>query len=72
MSNAIWIGPVAVAGLAAGWLGVLSAWRAVFPEAGGDSDPLAGRLGCHGCGRCERECERRAPESEGHEEEGTR
>lgn len=60
--HALWIGPVAVAGLAAAWLGVLTGWRAVFPATGEDADPLAGRLGCQGCGGCERQCEREREE----------
>lgn len=52
----------AVAGLAAGWLAVQSAWRRAFPDAGADPDPLAGRLGCHGCGDCNDKCGRQRPD----------
>jgi len=51
----------AVAGLAALWIAVLGAWRRAFPEAGADPDPLAGRLGCHGCGECDKTCGRERP-----------
>jgi len=55
----------AVAALAAGWLAVQMAWRRAFPDAHPDPDPLAGRLGCHGCGECKEQCgperPRRAP-----------
>jgi len=51
----------AVAGLAAGWLAVQSAWRRAFPAPGADPDPLAGRLGCHGCGECKETCGRERP-----------
>jgi hypothetical protein len=50
-----------VIGITVLWVAVQTAWRRTFPEAGPPSepDPLAGRLGCHGCGcagsdRCER------------------
>ena len=60
----------AVAALAAGWLAVQNAWRRAFPDAGADPDPLAGRLGCHGCGECKDQCapERPARASKGGEE----
>jgi ferredoxin len=54
--------------IAAGWLAVQTAWRRNLPEGERDGDALAGRLGCHGCGECENDCERagargrRAPE----------
>lgn len=55
----------AVAGLAAGWLAVQFAWRRAFPQAfgdpGADPDPLAGRLGCHGCGECKNQCDPERP-----------
>jgi len=54
-------GVVGVAALAALWFAVQGAWRRAFPEAGGDPDPLAGRLGCHGCGECDTSCGRERP-----------
>jgi hypothetical protein len=49
-------------GIATGWLVVQNFWRRSFPDSGSDGgatgDALAGRLGCHGCGECENDCER--------------
>ena len=50
------------------WLTVQLAWRRVFPDASGDPDALAGRLGCQGCG-CTKVCEKRASETAGASEE---
>lgn len=50
--------------LCVAWLTVQLAWRRVFPDASGDPDALAGRLGCHGCG-CTNVCEKRASEAAG-------
>ncbi len=33
------------------WVAVQGAWRRAFPDATGDPDALAGRLGCYGCPR---------------------
>lgn len=54
--------------LCVAWLTVQLAWRRVFPDASGDPDALAGRLGCHGCG-CTNVCEKRASEAAGASEE---
>jgi hypothetical protein len=61
-------GLVAMVAISAGWLGVQRAWQRAFPDASGDSDALAGRMGCHGCG-CADACERRPPDACGPEEE---
>ncbi len=42
-------GLAAVVGVTLAWVAVQGAWRRAFPEAGSDPDPLAGRMGCHGC-----------------------
>jgi hypothetical protein len=49
---------VGMALLAAGWLWIQRAWTRAFPDACADPDPLAERLGCHGCELGEN-CERR-------------
>jgi len=60
-----------VAGVGAFWVAVQNAWRAAFPEAGGDGDVLAGRGGCHGCG-CSAPCARASARGgHGDEEERT-
>jgi hypothetical protein len=64
------IGLAAIATLCAAWLAVQLAWRRVFPDASGDPDALAGRLGCHACD-CTGACEKRAPKTAGANEEGT-
>jgi hypothetical protein len=56
------IGVGAFVMLSVAWIGVQRAWRKSFPEVGNEPDVLAGRLGCHGCGRAEH-CPQR-PESE--------
>jgi hypothetical protein len=39
------------------WVGVMEAWRRVFPDASTDPDVLAGRTTCHGCtGDCVSTC----------------
>ncbi len=61
------VGLAGIALLLAAWLAVQLAWRRAFPDAAGDPDGLAGRLGCHGCGAgaCnDRRCEDLAPETE--------
>jgi hypothetical protein len=63
---AIALGTIAI--LCAAWLAVQLAWRRAFPDASGDPDALAGRLGCHGCG-CTTVCEKRASEATGASEE---
>jgi hypothetical protein len=65
-SYGITIGAIAI--LCAVWLGVQLAWRRAFPDAAGDPDALAGRMGCHGCG-CTDVCEKRASETAGASEE---
>ena len=62
------IGLAAIVMLCVGWVGVQLAWRRVFPDASGDPDALAGRMGCHGCG-CTNVCEGRASETAGATEE---
>ena len=47
-----------VIGLMLGWVAVQAAWGKTFPEEMTDSDVLAHRLGCHGCG-CSTVCERK-------------
>jgi hypothetical protein len=47
------LGIAAVVAMALAWVGVQLAWRRVFPDACADPDVLAGRMGCHGCGRTE-------------------
>ena len=52
------------------WVAVQNGWRKVFPDASGDPDPLAGRLGCRGA--CEAEsCPRRCSEPLDAAKEGT-
>lgn len=61
------VGLLGIALLAAAWLAVQLAWRRAFPDARGDGDALAGRLGCHGCGALEcgeKRCEHAAPAAE--------
>jgi hypothetical protein len=65
-SYAIGLGAIAI--LCVTWLAVQLAWRRVFPNASGDPDALAGRLGCHGC-NCTNDCEKRAAETPGASEE---
>jgi hypothetical protein len=43
------LGIAAVVAMAVAWVGVQIAWRRVFPDACGDPDVLAGRMGCQGC-----------------------
>ena len=66
------VGLVGLGVVLALWLVVQRAWSRAFPEASHDPDPLAGRMGCHGCDpRCVggESCERRRPEPAGAEEE---
>ena len=42
-------GLLAVVVMMLAWVGVMSAWRRVFPDATSDPDVLAGRMTCHGC-----------------------
>ena len=42
------IAGLAVAGMAALWVGVQVAWKKSFPDAFCDPDALAGRMGCGG------------------------
>jgi len=56
------VGPLAVAACAAVWLAVQRAWMESFPGVSPDPDALSGRLGCHGCGECSKNCERPAAE----------
>ena len=58
------IGLIAILVLIVAWAAVQGAWRRTFADAGTDPDPLAGRLGCHGCEK-EEGCERRVPERTG-------
>ena len=52
------------------WVAVQRAWQRAFPDADGDPDALAGRMGCHGACAPE-DCERRCPGRPGAgEEEG--
>ena len=54
------------------WLAVQRAWSRIFPESSDDPDPLAGRLGCHGCDRgCGEgnDCERHRRDADAAEEE---
>jgi hypothetical protein len=52
------------------WVAVQRAWQRAFPDADGDPDALAGRMGCHGTCAPE-DCERRCPGRPGvGEEEG--
>jgi ferredoxin len=60
--TSFFVAPLAVAACAAGWLVVQRAWMRSFPGASPDPDALSGRLGCHGCGECERNCERQSGE----------
>ena len=62
------IGLTGIVMLCAAWLAVQLAWRRVFPEASGDPDALAGRMGCHGCD-CTNVCEKRASGTAGESEE---
>ena len=62
-------GVIGIAVLLAAWLAVQRAWARAFPDASGDPDPLAGRLGCRGCG-CGEVCRRRQPEQTGPNQEG--
>ena len=63
------IGVLGIGAVLAVWLGVQRAWARTFPDAAGDPDALAGRLGCYGC-RCTGTCERgSARPGEAHEEE---
>ena len=64
------IGLTGIVMLCVAWLAVQLAWRRVFPDASGDPDALAGRLGCHGCG-CTNVCEKRASETAAASEEET-
>ena len=64
------IGLTGIVMLCVAWLAVQLAWRRVFPEASGDPDALAGRLGCHGCD-CTNVCEKRASGTAGESEEGS-
>ena len=52
------VGVAGVALVAAAWLGVQLAWRRVFRAGSAESDALAGRTACHGCG-CTVDCEGR-------------
>ena len=42
-------GLLAVVLMMLAWVGVMGAWRRVFPDASSDPDVLAGRMTCHGC-----------------------
>lgn len=57
MPESFVVGALGIAILAGGWLAVQQAWQRSFPEAHADPDPLAGRMGCHGCAAAD-ECER--------------
>jgi hypothetical protein len=46
---------IGISAILCGWLTVQMAWRR-FAGASPSEDPLAGRLGCHGCG-CHVRCE---------------
>jgi hypothetical protein len=52
------IGLGAIVLMAVAWVWVQGAWRKTFPGASCDPDPLASRLGCHGCD-CADICEER-------------
>jgi hypothetical protein len=61
VSLPVWTAPIALAGVAAVWIAVQHAWRRAFPDPHADPDPLAGRMGCHGCSHdhdCDHECDR--------------
>jgi len=49
------IGAIGLALLMVGWAAVQRAWIRAFPEEMDDADPLAERLGCHGC-KCQKSC----------------
>ena len=57
MGSSALFGVLAVATLAAAWVGVQAAWRRSFPDAGTDPDALAVRGGCGRCG-CDVHCRR--------------
>ncbi len=54
-----WPGLLLLVAVVTGWVAVQSAWRRVFPDAGGECDALAGRGGCGGCrgGECINQCD---------------
>jgi hypothetical protein len=52
-------GAIGMVLLAVGWVWIQQACRRAFPDATRDPDPLAGRIGCHGC-ESEENCGRRA------------
>ena len=56
-------------GLMLGWVAVQAAWGKAFPQETTDSDVLAHRMGCQGCG-CTTVCERKL--GKGLREEETR
>jgi len=58
------IGVAAAIGLATAWVAVQAAWTRVFPGGGTETDALARRRGCGGCGcggtrACEQDSTRR-------------
>ena len=62
LRNAL-VAMLGIAGLACGWLLVLTGWRRVFPEhTRPDDDVLASRLGCGSCS-CSTPCEQRRAEA---------
>ena len=63
MSVPVWVAPIALAGVAAGWIAVQHAWRRAFPDPHADPDPLAGRMGCHGCSH-DHDCDRTPADGE--------
>jgi hypothetical protein len=50
------LGLVLLVALALAWTVVQRAWAVRFPDSAPGGDALAGRLGCHGCGRCTNQC----------------
>jgi hypothetical protein len=50
------VGLAALVALALAWTLVQQLWVNAFPGESPGGDALAGRLGCHGCGKCTNRC----------------
>jgi hypothetical protein len=62
-------GLVGIVLLAVAWVWVQGVLRRGLPGASPDPDPLAGRMGCHGC-EIEASCEQRSAQPNDSAEEG--